>query len=133
MGHSRYARSLERTAAGFASIAIVALLSSSGIAADFPNVIGTWMIAHKGRPVTSYQAAELASLSVKIAQQDGGSFSGTIIGLKGKTERIVGAFRRDGSTFVYSSEKTAGTGRVQGNEMEICRTDAGCAVLVRSK
>jgi hypothetical protein len=133
MGHSRYARSLERTAAGFASIAIVALLSSSGIAADFPNVIGTWMIAHKGRPVTSYQAAELASLSVKIAQQDGESFSGTIIGLKGKTERIVGAFRRDGSTFVYSSEKTAGTGRVQGNEMEICRTDAGCAVLVRSK
>jgi hypothetical protein len=133
MGHSRYARSLERTAAGFASIAIVALLSSSGIAADFPNVIGTWMIAHKGRPVTSYQAAELASLSVKIAQQDGESFSGTIVGLKGKTERIVGAFRRDGSTFVYSSEKTAGTGRVQGNEMEICRTDAGCAVLVRSK
>ena len=96
-------------------------------------MIGTWMIAHKGRPVTSYQAAELASLSVKIAQQDGESFSGTIIGLKGKTERIVGAFRRDGSTFVYSSEKTAGTGRVQGNEMEICRTDAGCAVLVRSK
>ena len=122
MGHNRYARSLERTAAGFASIAIVALLSSSGTAADFPNVIGTWMIANKGRPVTSYQAAELAE-----------SFSGTIMGLKGKTERIVGAFRRDRSTFVYSSEKTAGTGRVQGNEMEICRTDAGCAVLVRSK
>jgi hypothetical protein len=133
MGHSRYARTLERTAAGFASIAIVALLSSSGIAADFPNVIGTWMIANKGRPATSYQTAELASLSVKIARQDGESFSGTIIGLKGKTERIAGAFRRDGSTFVYSSEKTAGTGRVQGNEMEICRTDAGCAVLVRSK
>ena len=133
MGHNRYGRSRERTAAGFTSIAIVALLSSSGTAADFPNVIGTWMIANKGRPVTSYQAAELASLSVKIARQDGESFSGTIIGLKGKTERIVGAFRRDGSTFVYSSEKTAGTGRVQGNEMEICRTDAGCAVLVRSK
>ena len=133
MGHSRYGRSLERTAAGFASIAIMALVSTSGVAADFPNVIGTWMIANKGRPVTSYQAAELGSLSVKIAQQDGESFSGTIIGLKGKTERIVGAFRRDGSTFVYSSEKTAGTGRVQGNEMGICRTDAGCAVLVRSK
>src|SRR5262249_34895495 len=76
---------------------------------------------------------ELASLSVKIARQDGESFSGTIIGLKGKTERIVGAFRRDGSTFVYSSEKTAGTGRVQGNEMEICRTDAGCPVIIPSK
>jgi hypothetical protein len=36
-------------------------------------------------------------------------------------------------TVIYSSAKTAGTGRVQGNEMETCRTDAPCAVLTRSK
>jgi hypothetical protein len=69
----------------------------------------------------------------EVLRQDGESFSGTIIGLKGKSERIVGAFRRDGVTFIYSSEKTAGIGQVQGSEMQICRTDAGCAVLIRSK
>jgi hypothetical protein len=133
MGSCRQAQQRGRAVARFTLIALIALASTSAVAADFPNVIGTWMIANKGKPATPYQTAEMASLSVKIVKQDGESFSGTVIGLKGKTERIVGAFRRDGATFVYSSEKTAGTGRVQGNEMEICRTDAGCAVLVRSK
>ena len=70
---------------------------------------------------------------MKVLRQDGQSFSGTVVGPKGKSERIVGSFRRDGMTFVYSSEKTAGTGKVQGNEMELCRTDAGCALLILSK
>jgi len=96
-------------------------------------VIGTWVVSTKKHPATSGQSAELASLTVKVLRQDGESFSGTIIGLKGKSERIVGAFRRDGVTFIYSSEKTAGIGQVQGSEMQICRTDAGCAVLIRSK
>ena len=67
------------------------------------------------------------------ASRGSGTFSGTIVGPKGKSERITGAFRRDGKMFVYSSEKTAGVGQVQGNEMQICRTDAGCAVLTRRK
>ena len=120
-------------AAPVAAVAIVTSLSTNAIAANVPNVIGTWMVSTKKHPASSGQSAELASLTVKVLRQDGESFSGTIIGLKGKSERIVGAFRRDGVTFIYSSEKTAGIGQVQGSEMQICRTDAGCAVLIRSK
>jgi hypothetical protein len=112
---------------------LVALVSTNAIAADFPNVIGTWSVSTRRHAETAGPPAELASLSVKIIRQDGDSFSGTVIGLKGKTERIVGAFRRDRRTFVYTSDKTAGVGQVQGSEMQICRTDAGCAVLSRSK
>jgi hypothetical protein len=124
----------KRTATIFVAAAIITLISLIANAADFPNVIGTWMISNKGRSVTTpYQQAQDASSVVKIVRQDGESFSGTVVDLKGKTERIVGAFRRDGRTFIYSSAKTAGMGKVQGNEMEICRTDAGCALLIRSK
>jgi hypothetical protein len=119
------------------SVAAFALLSIPAIAAELPNVIGTWMIANKKPPTAGESSAEnpaeLASLAVKIVRQDRDSFSGTIVGPKGKSERITGAFRRDGKMFVYSSEKTAGVGQVQGNEMQICRTDAGCAVLTRRK
>jgi hypothetical protein len=103
------------------------------LAQEFPSVIGTWTVPAQGRPVSPQQSADSAALTVKIARQDGESFSGTVTNLKGKPERFAGAFRRDRSTFVYSSEKTAGMGRVQGNQMEICRTDAPCAQLVRGK
>jgi hypothetical protein len=133
MGRNRRARDQKCIATRFAAIGIVAILLTNANAAGSPNVIGTWMISNKGRSTTPYQQTQNASLAVKIVRQDGESFSGTVIGLKGRTERIVGAFGRDGSTFIYSSEKTAGTGKVQGNEMEICRTDAACTVLIRSK
>jgi hypothetical protein len=123
----------KRAAVVSAAVAITTLISTNANAADFPNVIGTWKISNKGHSVTPYRQAQDASSVVKIIRQDGESFSGTVINLKGKTERIVGAFRRDGRTFVYSSAKTAGMGKVQGNEMEMCRTDAGCALLTRSK
>jgi hypothetical protein len=125
-------RDREFTAATLAALAIIASLSSGAAAADFPNLIGTWAIANKGRP-PPYQIADNASMTVKIVKQDGESFSGTIVGLKGKTERLTGAFRRDRATFVYSSDKTAGIGQIDGNQMKICRTDAGCAILTRSK
>jgi hypothetical protein len=122
----------KRTVAALPALAMIAALSSSVAAADFPNLIGTWAIANKGHP-PPYQVADNASMTVKIVKQDGESFSGTIVGLKGKTERLTGAFRRDRATFVYSSDKTAGIGQIDGNQMKICRTDAGCAVLTRSK
>ena len=101
----------KRTATIFVAAAIITLISPITNAADFPNVIGTWMISNKGRSVTTpYQQAQDASAVVKIVRQDGESFSGTVVDLKGKTERIVGAFRRDGRTFIYSSAKTAGMG-----------------------
>jgi hypothetical protein len=120
-----------------ALVALLTLVSIGASAADVPNVIGTWSIANKRAPAAAEGSpalsAELASLSIKIIRQEGDSFSGTIVGPKRQTERITGSFRRDGRTFVYSSEKTAGVGKVRGNEMEICRTDAGCALLTRSK
>jgi hypothetical protein len=122
-----------------ASAALLALVSLEASAADVPNVIGTWSIANKRAPAAAAAegnpalSGELASLSIKIIRQEGDSFSGTIVGPKRQTEHITGSFRRDGRTFVYSSEKTAGVGKIRGNEMEICRTDAGCALLTRSK
>jgi hypothetical protein len=113
--------------------AAIALLAGEALAQDIPSLVGTWAVPNQGRPVSSHQAAENAALTVKILRQDGDSFSGTVTNLKGKAERFSGAFRRDRATFVYSSEKTAGTGRVQGNQMEICRTDAPCVLLVRGK
>jgi hypothetical protein len=137
MGRNQKARQRKQGAARAAAAAIVTILSTNAIAAEVPNVVGTWAIMNKGRSTVSEssgdQSAQIASLAVKILRQDGQSFSGTVVGLKGKSERIIGSFRRDGMTFIYSSEKTAGTGKVQGNEMEICRTDAGCALLTRSK
>ena len=120
-----------------ASAALLTLVSIEASAADVPNVIGTWSIANKRAPAAAAAegnpalSGELASLSIKIIRQEGDSFSGTIVGPKRQTERITGSFRRDGRTFVYSSEKTAGVGKVRGNDMQICRTDAGCAMLTR--
>src|SRR5262245_36215040 len=109
----------------FASCAaVIALLSFKAMAADVPNIVGTWTL--------SKTPASLAE-TVKILRQDRDSFSGTIVGPKGKPENILGAFRRDAKTFVYSSDKSGGTGRIQGNEIEICRTDTGCSILTRSK
>jgi hypothetical protein len=120
----------------FAScVALCALVSVQAIAADVPDVVGTWKISTKRPPATSenQQSAELASLTITITRQTSDSFSGTVVGPKRKAEQIAGTFRRDGKTFVYSSAKTAGVGQIQGDEMQICRTDAGCAVLVRSR
>jgi hypothetical protein len=122
-----------RTAKHVATITIIALLATNATAADFPNVIGAWRVPERERSVTRYQQAQDAALTVNIVRQDGESFSGTVIALNGKTERIVGAFRRDARTFIYSSQRTAGMGKVQGDKMEICRTDAPCTLLVRSK
>jgi hypothetical protein len=121
----------------FAScVALCALVSVQAMAAEVPDVVGTWKISNRPHPATSEsreQSAELASLTITISRQTSDSFSGTVVGPKRKPEQIVGSFRRDGKTFVYSSAKTAGVGQVVGDEMQICRTDAGCAVLVRNK
>ena len=118
-------------------VVVFATLSIQVIAAEVPNVVGTWMIVSKKLSTDGDSSRELladrASLSIKIVRQDGAAFSGTIVGPKRKKERIVGSFRRDGKTFVYSSDQTAGAGQFQGNEMQICRTDAGCALLTRTK
>jgi hypothetical protein len=123
----------QNTARQLAAITIIALLSSNANATDFPNILGSWKVPDKEHSATPYQQPQAASLAVKIARQDGESFSGTVINLNGRTEQIIGAFRRDARTFVYSSQRTAGTGKVQDHRMEICRTDARCALLVQAK
>ena len=76
----------------------------------------------------------------RIDAQDGGSFSGTATGPKGKTETIVGAFRQDGKRFVFSTGNGNGSGEVSGDDLEFCWTDnipsyiaAGCPTYKRSK
>jgi len=114
---------------------LLTLLCIKAMAADAPHMLGTWMIPDKPYPVPgeTNRPAALTSLVVKILRQDGDTFSGTVIGPKRKLERIIGSIRRDGKTFIYSSERTAGVGKVQDDQMELCRTDAGCAVLTRTR
>jgi hypothetical protein len=117
-------------------IALCTVVSVQAMAAEVPDVVGTWKISQRRHPAASesqQQSAELASLTITISRQSSDSFSGTVVGPKRKPEQIVGSFRRDGRTFIYSSAKTAGVGQVQGDEMQICRTDTGCAVLTRSR
>jgi hypothetical protein len=117
-------------------VALCALVSVQAMAAEVPDMVGTWKISQRRHPAASesqQQSAELASLTITISRQTSDSFSGTVVGPKRKPEQIIGSFRRDGRTFVYSSAKTAGVGQVQGDEMQICRTDTGCAVLTRTK
>jgi hypothetical protein len=123
----------QNVGAQLAAITILALLPANASAADFPNLVGVWKVPDRERSATPYQQADDAALTVKIVRQDGDSFAGTVISLKGRTERIAGAFRRDARTFIFTSQRTAGMGKVQGNKMEICRTDAPCTALVRSK
>ena len=100
-------------------VVVFATLSIQVIAAEVPNVIGTWMIVSK-KLSTDGTAARAPGRSHVAQHQDRLTgwpmFSGTIAGPKRKTERIVGHFAAT-ATFVYSSDQTAGAGQVQGNEM----------------
>lgn len=118
------------------SIGLLALACTQVAAEDFPNLVGTWSVSDKGHPTTSgiaSSAPDLTSMTVRILRQNGSTFSGTVIGPKRKLQQIIGYVRRDRKTFVYSSVQTAGSGKVQGELMEMCRTDAGCAVLTRTQ
>jgi hypothetical protein len=131
---------------------VLIAFSVSAVAADAPNMIGTWSpTEHSSVRIGSspnYSAASKPLMTngfgfgwvLKIEQQDGRSFAGTAIGPKGKPGKFVGVFHRDGKRFVYSTDKGVGTGEVDGDEMEFCWNDsipalvaAACTVEKRSK
>jgi opacity protein-like surface antigen len=136
------------TAAG----ALLVALSAGAIAADAPNIVGTWTPTGRSAArvgnTAHYPSAVKPSLTKgtddafkwRIDAQDGGSFSGTATGPKGKNETIVGAFRQDGKRFVFSTGNGNGSGEVSGDDLEFCWTDnipsyiaAGCTTYKRSK
>jgi len=135
------------------SLALAVLLagiSSTAFAADPTNIVGTWVptafsaasvgtpeaISATDKPATSHDAS--GGWSVTVDTQDGGAFVGTVTGPSGKPKPLVGAFRLDGKRFVISTTSGAGTGEIDGDQLEVCWTDnianliaAGCTVYQR--
>ena len=118
----------------FICAGFLALACAQAAGEDIPNVIGTWSVSDRSmNDATRARPPDLNSLTVKILRQNGGTFSGTVVGPKRRLEQIIGYIHRDGKTLVYSGLQTAGSGKVQGGSIELCRTDAGCAVLTRTQ
>jgi hypothetical protein len=132
--------------------ALLVILSIDAVAADAPNIVGTWM------PIT-YASARIgthsqygstskpslnnstdAAFKLKIDVQNGNSFSGSATGPKGKIEQMVGAFRQDGKRFVFSVANGSASGELNGDELEFCFNDnipnyvaAACTTYKRVK
>ncbi len=121
----------------FASLAAIAtvLSVSAGVAAEVPNVIGTWKVAGDratARVGTSPGHARAEdSVSTKLDQawnveikgQDGRSFYGVVGGPTGKQQTMVGVFRTDGKRFLISTDNGTGDGEMNGDSFELCWSD----------
>lgn len=132
--------------------AFLAALSIDAVAADAPNIVGTWTpTAHASARIGTHSqygstakpsltSATDAAFKWTIDTQQGNSFSGSATGPKGKVEELVGAFRQDGKRFVFSVANGSGSGELNGDEMELCFSDtipnymsAACTVYKRAK
>lgn len=120
--------------AGLASAALLA--SAAAAAADAPNLIGTWKpveLASARYGTFNPQHAMESDLVLSndprggvtfvIDKQDGAAFSGRTEGPGGRPGTLVGAIRRDGKNFAVSTDFGAGTGIIDGNELEFCWFD----------
>ena len=106
-------------------------------AADAPSLVGTWKMAGD-----DHAAARLGSgngyfgampdptfgkpsdaWTYVIDRQDGRAFAGVALGPNGKSEPIVGVFRRDGTNFLMSNATGSMIGEVIGDGLEICWSD----------
>ena len=127
----------------FAGAALL-MLSVHAVAADAPNLIGSWtrsthtMSLLKGNAKPLFTHAEDQTWKMKIESQDSGAFSGVLSGPVGKPQPIAGAFQPDGKHFVFATENESGSGEASGDELQYCWTSsrpiiAGCATFKRDK
>jgi hypothetical protein len=127
-------------------------LPAAAAAADAPNIVGNWtrtafsaaqLGEHAGyAPVTkpALMHGDAQDWTMKIDEQDGGSFSGTLTGPSGRPQAIVGTFQRDGKRFVFSTVDDMGSGTAENDELEYCWATSsqrfvgtGCATYKRAK
>lgn len=120
--------------AGLASAALLAAVSTAG--AEVPNLVGTWKPVElaSARYGTFNPQHEMptdlvlsndprSGVAFVIDKQDGAAFSGRTVGPGGKAGTLVGAIRRDGRNFAVSTDFGAGTGIIEGDELEFCWFD----------
>ena len=134
----------------FVLAALLASLSAAALAAEPPNIVGTWIpekhVSARVGPregLPTYDKPMLThdlhfAWKLIIQNQDGAAFAGENIGPSGKPTKIVGVFRLDGMHFVMATEGASATGEVMGDRLEICLTDnipvyvaAGCTIYKR--
>jgi len=121
----------------FAGLGVAALLATvSAASAEVRNLVGTW------KPVELASARygmfnpqhEMPSglvlsndprsgVAFVIDKQDGAAFSGRTVGPGDKPGTLVGAIRRDGRNFAVSTDFGAGSGIIEGDELEFCWFD----------
>jgi hypothetical protein len=126
-------------------MAMLAALFCTGTAqaaTNPPNVIGTWKptgdsaAARVGEALAGWAATPQADLTVRFApsvivdQQQGRSVAGRLLLADGKTEPLVGVFKRDGKHIIMSSASGAATGDLFGGEIEWCWTDTVPSIIV---
>lgn len=124
--------------------AALLMFSVHAVAANSPNLVGTWtrsthtmsLLKDTSKPLFSH--AEDQTWKMKIDAQDSGAFSGVLSGPVGKPQPIAGAFQPDGKHFVFSTESKSGSGEASNDELQYCWTSshpiiAGCATFKRDK
>ena len=135
-------------------LVLVGVLVASALpalAAEPFNITGSWVPTYRAaawvgtHPGGAYSSAK-PTLSNDVAtawsytfdQQQGGAFSGYVVGPTGSKETVVGAFHQDGRRFVLSTDFGSAAGEVTGDGIELCWTDnvpnfneAGCQTYKR--
>jgi hypothetical protein len=122
-----------------ATLALAAMTGAVS-AQDVPNLVGTWSgtiaggarfgslthdPAHKD-PVFADRSKEWF---LTVEKQDGSGLIGTW-GREARSEKLVGAIRRDNVTVIFADEDNIFDGRLlSANEMELCGLEAGEATI----
>ena len=130
---------------------VFAVAALPALAAEPFNITGSWIPTYRAaawvgtHPGGAYSSTK-PTLSNDVAtawsytfdQQQGGAFSGYVVGPTGSKEAVVGAFHQDGRRFVLSTDFGSAAGEVDGDGIELCWTDnvpnfneAGCQTYKR--
>ena len=128
----------------------LAVMVGSSLAADTPNIVGTWEATSGYWSQTGTDSnpalAELSQKSVQqniiIQVQQGNAFHGTTIRYSGESRNLAGVIGPDGRSLFFSIDYGAGTGLLSedGNQMRYCGTTiqvtrnfAFCTIFKRVK
>jgi hypothetical protein len=114
---------------------ILSLVSTGAVAADVPDMVGTWKPTGEsaGARIGAARAGWAASSrptfnptprpSIIFEKQEGRGVSGYELLPDGSKDPFVGVFRRDGKQLLASTNVGIAMAEVSGNEMEWCWLD----------
>jgi hypothetical protein len=123
---------------GLGTIVLATALSiaSQAIAADPPNLVGTWKPVGEGHASVRHGAAGETSpahqvptftgptpWSLVIEAQNGRAFHGHALPPRGEKETFVGVIRHNGQRLVIAIDDGEAQGEFVGDQLELCFTD----------